>query len=168
MSDRLRVAWQQILTGLLPALATYVRWEFRVQSVNPGPPVLITATPVSAACPFGQDQGLSNITLWPGPSGSYAVPAVGSIVLLEFHEGDPSKPSIAGLDPNQVPTLITLGAGNDPIAMSESVSAELTKIATALTSHVHAGVTTGSGTSGVAAPVYVQGSVASTLPVVSR
>lgn len=162
MTDRLRLAWQQILTGLLPALATYVRWEFRVTSVNPGPPVLISATPVSSECPFGQSGGISNITLWPGPSGAYAVPAIGSLVLLEFHEGNPAKPSIAGLDPNVPPTPITLGSGTDPIAMSALVSTELGKIAATLA--------TGSNSGGpvVFADPYTPGPVASTLPVVSQ
>lgn len=164
MTDRLRAAWEQILIAILPSLATYVRWEYRVTGVQPGPPVLVSGSPVAGACPFGT---LANITLWPGPSGCYALPAVGSLVLVEFHEGNPAKPSVCGLDPNVPPTEIVLGAGQDPIALSALVSGELTKIATALVTHVHAGVTTGPGTSGVAAPVYQQGAVASTLPVVS-
>jgi hypothetical protein len=111
MSDRLKSAWEAI-NGALLRLATYVRWEYRVQGVVPGPPVLISATPAGAS-PFGN---LANITLWPGPSGAYALPPVGSLVLVEFHEGDPSKPSICGLDPAQVPTLTTLGGGTAPIA----------------------------------------------------
>jgi len=165
-ADRLRLAWQQILSGLLPALATYVRWEFRVLSVSPGPPVLISASAVNGACPFPSP--ISNITLWPGPCGCYAIPPVGSLVLLEFHEGSETKPSIAGLDPSNPPILITLGAGTDPIAMSALVSSQLANIATALETHVHTGVQTGVGTSGTAAPVYTPGSVASTLPVVSE
>lgn len=113
MSDRLKVAWEQILTALLPSLATYVKWEFRVQSSLPGPPVTISAAAVSADCPW---QTLANITLWPGPSGAYAIPAPGTLVLVEFHEGNPGKPSIAGLDPNNVPILTTLGGGSTPIA----------------------------------------------------
>ena len=165
MTDRLKVAWEHILAALLPSLATYVKWEFRVQSASSGPPVTISAAAVSAACPW---QSLANITLWPGPSGAYAVPAPGTLVLVEFHEGNPAKPAIAGLDPNNVPVTITLGAGTDPIAMSSLVFGQLQAIETALITHVHAGVTTGAGTSGVAAPVYTPGSVASTLPVVSR
>jgi hypothetical protein len=48
------------------------------------------------------------------------------------------------------------------VALANLVSTELTKIQTALNTHVHSGVTTGPGTSGTAAPVYVPGVVAST------
>lgn len=166
MSDRLKVAWEQILTALLPSLATYVKWEFRVQGASPGPPVTISAAAVSADCPW---QTLANITLWPGPSGAYAVPAPGTLVLVEFHEGNPGKPSIAGLDPNNVPVKITLGTGVDPIAMSIPTDAAVTAIVAAFNSHTHT-VPAGPGTSGPAIPLIAPapGSTASTLPVVSQ
>jgi len=47
------------------------------------------------------------------------------------------------------------------VALANLVLAELTSIATALTTHVHAGVTVGVGSTGVAAPVYIPGAVAS-------
>ena len=113
MTDRLRDAMAGILKALLPSLATYVKWEYRVVGTSPGPPVTVSASPVAASCPFGPQ---ANITLWPGPSGAYAVPAPGSLVLLEFHEGSASKPSICGLDPNVPPVLTTLGGGMVPVA----------------------------------------------------
>jgi hypothetical protein len=49
------------------------------------------------------------------------------------------------------------------VAMATKVAAELSSIATAFSSHTHAGVTTGVGTSGTpAVPPYVPGAVAST------
>jgi hypothetical protein len=48
------------------------------------------------------------------------------------------------------------------VALAALVATELTKIQTALNTHVHSGVTTGVGTSGTAAPVYTPASVAST------
>jgi hypothetical protein len=169
MTDRFQDAIQSMLALMVPriasALGVYARWEYRVSAVKPGPPVLVSGAPVSSSCPFGS---LADIAIWPGPDGSYALPAEGSLILVEFHDGSPAKPAICGLDPNVPPTEIVLGAGTDPIALSALVSGELTKISTALTTHVHAGVTTGVGTSGTAAPIYVQGSVASTLPVVSQ
>ena len=112
MSDRLAAAWKAILASLLPTLATYVRWEYRVSAVTPGQPVMISGTPAGGS-PFGT---LANIALWPGPSGAYAVPQVGSLILVEFHEGNPAKPAVCGLDPSSTPTLTTLGGGSTPVA----------------------------------------------------
>jgi len=115
MPDRLRTALEQTLTGLLPKLANYLRWEYRVLSVVPGPPVLISGVPVDVTCPHGP---LANITLWPGSDGGYAIPATGSLILVEFHDGNPQKPAVCGLDPSSVPILTTLGGsvGAKPLA----------------------------------------------------
>lgn len=60
-------------------------------------------------------------------------------------------------------TTINLGAdATDFVALSTLVSAQLASIATALTTHVHAGVTPGGGSSLGAASVYTPGSVAAT------
>lgn len=171
MSDRLKVAFETILTALLPSLAAYVRWEYRVLSVSPGPPVLISGRPVSTRCPFGT---LASITLWPGPSGAYAVPVVGSLVLIEFHDGNPAKPAVCALDPNEVPSTITLGAGTDPVALSSKVDGELAKIAGCF-----ATFSPGSGGASFPSPYTTPGPppspgpqprqpTASTLPVVSQ
>lgn len=48
------------------------------------------------------------------------------------------------------------------VALAQLVASELSKIQTALNTHVHSGVTTGPGTSGTAAPVYIPAAVAST------
>lgn len=60
---------------------------------------------------------------------------------------------------------VALGSENpaDFVALANLVSSQLSSIATALTTHVHAGVTPGPSLTGVAAPVYVPGSVASTV-----
>jgi hypothetical protein len=133
MSDRLRDAFSAILDALLPALATYVKWEYRVVGTSPGPPVTISASPVSAACPFGT---LANITLWPGPTGGYAVPAPGSLVLVEFHEGSPAKPSVCGLDPNVPPLMVTLGGPTAlpviPAIWGSTLAVDLTTFAVAM------------------------------------
>jgi hypothetical protein len=105
-ADRLRTALESTLAGLLPSLAAYVKWEYRVVSATPGEPVLVSGSPVSAACPFGT---LANIQLWPGASGGYAVPAPGTLITVEFHEGNTEKPAVANLDPSVPATLVTLG-----------------------------------------------------------
>lgn len=57
---------------------------------------------------------------------------------------------------------VRLGSQNASsfVALANLVLTELTKIATALTTHVHAGVTPGAGVSGVAASAYAPASVA--------
>jgi len=144
MTDRLRDAVAAVLRGMLPNLAAYVRWEYRVVGAVPGPPVLISGTPVDGSCPFGP---LTNITLWPGPAGGYAVPAPGSLVLIEFHGGDPRKPAVCGLDPSQYPTSIKLGGpATQPIAIGPITDANVAAIKAWLSTHTHpvAGVTAGS------------------------
>jgi hypothetical protein len=121
MTDRVRVSLESIVALLVPriaaALAVYAKWEYRVTGVVEGPPVLISGNPVSSACPFGP---LANITLWPGPDGAYALPQSGSLVLIEFHEGTETKPSVCGLDPNVAPLLTTIAFGTVPIALEGS------------------------------------------------
>jgi hypothetical protein len=113
MSDRLTGAIDDLINAILPQLSCYVQWEYRVVGVEPGPPVTVSAVPVSQACPFGN---LANITLWPGPDGGYCLPAEGSLVLVAFNDGSPAKPRIAATDPNAVPTLTTLAGGGPAMA----------------------------------------------------
>jgi hypothetical protein len=162
MSDRLRDAIEAVLRGMLPTLPNYLRWEYRCVAVSPGPPVLISGVPIDETCPHGT---LANIALWPGPDGGYAIPVIGSLILVEFHDGNPEKPAVCGLDPNSTPTLTTFGGGISPIGLAPLISFQLSEIAAALTSHVHTGVTTGAGTSGPAAPQYTPGNVGSAIVV---
>lgn len=133
-NDRFRDAVVGVLgsmgtaTEMVLAQAVFLKWEYVVVSATPGPPVLISGQPVNLSCPFGP---LANITLWPGPSGSYAVPTPGSKILVEFHEGSPSKPAVCGLDPSSVPAPITLGAGETPIALSEFIDIFINAFTTA-------------------------------------
>lgn len=119
-TDRLIHALENVVGGSLPAardiLAAFIQWEYRVIDVTPGPPVLISGTPVATvgnlACPFGP---LANIALWPGPSGGYSTPAPGSLILVAFNDGNPAKPRVSGLDPNSFPTSTKFGAAPTPI-----------------------------------------------------
>lgn len=113
MTDRLRNAIRAVLQGMLPTLPNFLKWRYAVVGVTPGRPVTISGTPVSSNCPHGD---LANITLRPGPDGGYAVPAIGSIVTIEFIEGNPELPEVCGLDPSVPATLTTLGGGAIPVA----------------------------------------------------
>lgn len=116
---------------MLPTLPNYLRWEYRVLDVTPGQPVIISGVPVDPTCPHGQ---LANISLWPGSDGGYAVPVVGSLILIEFHDGNPQKPAVCGLDPSVPPILTTLGGGTSPIALGPLVDAQFQAVAATLAS----------------------------------
>lgn len=168
MTDRARNALESMLVGIWPSVALrlvgrLVRWRYKVTAVSPGPPVLISGTPAGRS-PYGD---LANIQLWPGPSGAYAVPPVGSTVLVAFNEMNGTEPCVVALDPSTPPTLTTLGGGTLGVAIGPDVATELGKIHTALSTHVHGGVQAGGATSGAAASVYTPGTVTSTKVVTS-
>lgn len=124
MSDRLAVALEAAVKSIFPSLAAYLQWEYRVVDVTPGPPVLISGTPVETdgqfACPFGP---LANITLWPDTGGGYATPLPGSLILIAFNDGNPAKPRVSRLDPGSYPTSIKLGGpAPQPIALAPALT----------------------------------------------
>lgn len=170
-ADRFRDALvgtlRAILTGpeMVAALAPYLKWEYIVAGVTPGPPVLISGTPVNPACPFGP---LANITLWRGPAGSYAVPVVGSKVVVEFHDGSPAKPAVAGLDPTQTPTTITLGTGVEPIAISTFIDVFFTAFLTAVPVPNDGGAAIQAFVLAALTGASYPGTTGSTLPVLSE
>jgi hypothetical protein len=137
MTDRLRDSVRRLVLAMLPELGNLGQWTYQVQAVTPGPPVLLSGIPVSPDCPYGP---LANITLWPGPSGGYATPAAGSLVLVRFNDGDPRQPAVCGLDPNSFATSSKFGAAPGALVPSAWVTAPtigllgaLGKLATALT-----------------------------------
>lgn len=85
----------------------------------------------------------------------------GARVLIGWQDGDPQKP-YASLWEGGSLTSIAIAGSSDAAALASLVLGQLQNIATALTTHVHSGVTTGPGTSGTAAPVYTPAAVAST------
>ena len=133
-TDRLLTAFARIIDLLQPRLLYLAIWEYRVVSVSGTGPVKISARAVAATCPLPE---LSAITLWPGPSGAYAVPLPGTSVRVAFADGDPTKPMIVGLDPAATPisvyahagTLVELGdALAVPLAKAAPVSADMAAI----------------------------------------
>lgn len=112
-SDRMAVALQGILDALLPTLAYYATYEYRVLAalpLTPPPAPLVAGTPVTIDCVAIDPPVLAtfprelNLALWPGPSGLVAIPAVGSLVRVGFVNGSPSRPFVAGLDPAGINT----------------------------------------------------------------
>ena len=105
-SDRLKSNVERLFTLLLPFIAYTMRWEYLVVSATPGVPGVpgtVDGVPVDLSrCPFGP---LTGIALWRGPSGVASVPALGSRVLVEFHDGNPAKPAVCGVDPT-IPAIV--------------------------------------------------------------
>lgn len=137
-ADRLLTAFARIIDLLQPRLLYLAIWEYRVVSVSGTGPVKISARAVASSCPLPE---LSDIALWPGPSGAYAVPLPGTSVRVAFADGDPTKPMIVGLDPAATPisvyahasALVELGdALAVPLAKASPVAADMVALASAL------------------------------------
>lgn len=112
-TDRLQESLRAILAALLPTLAYYAVWEYRVLNVSPplgppapvklGVPILVDCVALDAATAATLPPTLSAKVLQPGPSGLVAIPAIGSVVLVGFANGSPGKPYVHSLDPNVAP-----------------------------------------------------------------
>lgn len=131
MSDRLRSAILTVLDSLLPRLQYGFVWSYRVVFVSSTPPITIDARAISEDAPMPD---ISQMLLWPGPSGAVAVPQVGSRIRLAFADGNPAKPMIIGLDPEAPPTLTFLGGAiGSPVArVGDTVTITQTEINTAV------------------------------------
>lgn len=128
MADRLLTSLRAIIRALAPSLAYYAVWEYRVVSVDTStPPITISANPTGAS-PFGPQ---SKITLWPGPTGSVAVPQVGSLVRLQFADGSGTKPMLVGLDPSSPPAMVFVGSVAAPAAARVGDSVAVTGVSAA-------------------------------------
>jgi hypothetical protein len=143
MSDRLRAALANVNDALNPDLLYLAQWEYRVISAVPGPPVKIDCSAIDAETVANLPAQLVGLVLWPGPGGFMAQPLPGTIVRVGFVNGDPSKPYVAGLDPNGTPlltfgfsTLLELGdASAQPLthaAWTAAIVAALTGLASGL------------------------------------
>jgi hypothetical protein len=120
-----------------------------------------------------EDQRLSlaqNVPMRVGIPGAVVVVKAGAVVLLGWEAGDPARPYCtplweAGAGVTKLVAnadLVVLGAesGAQFIALANLVKSELQAIATALTSHTHSNVTTGSGTTGGSNSTYAANDVA--------
>lgn len=127
-ADRLQEQIERVLSLMLPRaiagqLAVFASWEYLVVTATPAvpgvTPALVSGVPVDPVrCPFGE---LAGIPVWPGPSGSPCVPAVGSRVLLAFHDGNPAKPAIVGVDP-LVPAVLPPVPGVTKLSVAQAVA----------------------------------------------
>jgi hypothetical protein len=105
-TDRLLQALREIIREQLPNYDYMTLWEYRVVSVTSGPPVVLDLQATEDTAKRLPD--LTQVTLWPGPSGGVCVPRVGASVRVGFVGGDPTKPYVAGVDPASSPTTVYL------------------------------------------------------------
>jgi hypothetical protein len=124
--DRLKEAFADIIQAMLPRLLYLATWEYSVLAATPGPPTKIDCRAVDPGTEAALPQTLTQLTLWPGPSGFVAVPTPGSIVRVSFVNGDPSKPAIVGLDPASTPLLV-MGFVNTVVQLGDASAVPLTK-----------------------------------------
>jgi hypothetical protein len=141
-SDRLQSALRGVNQALNPRQVFAMTWEYTVIDATPGPPTKIDCQVVDGETSAHLPQQLTQLVLWPGPSGIVAVPQPGSIVRIGFVNGDPTKPFVAGLDPNGTPLMVmgfvelTMQLGDasaQPLAQAQWIT-ELTTALTALAS----------------------------------
>ena len=137
MYDRLLSDLRAIVRGLLPNFSYYAVWEYRVAAIRSAvPPIALDLQPTGLLNPFGPQ---ANLTLWPGPSGSVALPQVGSLARVAFADGDPGKPMIVGLDPASKPTMVFVG--EDPSGEFAALASRVAQLQTAYNAHLHTGGT---------------------------
>lgn len=109
-TDRLQSALRGINQALNPRQVFAMTWEYTVIDATPGPPTKIDCQVVDPETSAHLPQQLTQLVLWPGPSGAVAVPAPGSLVRIGFVNGDPTKPFVQGLDPNSKPLTVVVDA----------------------------------------------------------
>jgi hypothetical protein len=122
--DRLSDSLRRVNGALNPRLAYLAQWEYQVISATPGPPVTIDCSAVDAETQDVLPSQLVGLVLWPGSSGIVSVPQPGSIVRVSFVNGDPSKPTVVGLDPNGTP-LLAMGFVSTVLRLGDQSAAPL-------------------------------------------
>lgn len=105
----------------VPAGAVFAPWEYSVAEATDS---TVTARRADSSCPWPD---VVQIPIYPGIAGARYRPAVGSIVGVQFANGDPSKPRIVWAD-QTVPVTsaidgsssVTVGASLTPVVSSSS------------------------------------------------
>lgn len=101
--DRALRSFRDLVRAVLPQLALLGLWEYRVESANGGN---VVCSPVDASIGL---PGAVTAQVVPSVLGERVTPAVGSIVVLSFLNGDAGRPIVIGGDPSSPPTAATIG-----------------------------------------------------------
>jgi len=137
------------------ALVYFAEWIYTVQTVHAGSPPTFDLASTDPRMP-----NLMGAQVWPGISGAWASPAVGSTCRVRFGNADRRKPMIVGLDPNsgQATSVSVAGGGAAVARVGDTVTitqAELTSAGAVagsnpvtVTSPIQCKVTSGSSIAG--------------------
>lgn len=112
MIDRILESLKAIVREMLspdaddgePAWGSFVPWEFQVSSVTD---TSFSGRATSSRCPWPDQK---DIPIMPGVAGTLIKPAAGSLVLVAFVNGDPTRPRCVGWD-QAVPQAVGLAGG---------------------------------------------------------
>jgi hypothetical protein len=91
-----------------PPWAPWVPWEYQVAEATE---TTFSGRATSSRCPWPD---LVGIPLMPGVPGTLLQPAVGSLVLVAFVNGDPSRPRVVSWD-QTVPVSVGLAGGGPAV-----------------------------------------------------
>lgn len=122
---------RDVIADLSPDIVFSGTWEYAVQNVNASAQTLDclpTASSVLAA-PFPLPQHVTGVPMLVGVAGTIHTPTVGSIVLLAFANGDPSKPRIVGYDGTFCPS-VKINGGSHPVALADALASALASACT--------------------------------------
>lgn len=101
--DRALNAFRELVRSCLPQLALLGLWRYQVESTDG---VNVVCSPVNASIGL---PGAVTAQIVPSVLGERVTPAVGSVVVLAFLDGNPGQPVIVGGDPTSPPTVATIG-----------------------------------------------------------
>lgn len=103
-TERIRDAVQGLAVAALPHVRHLGLYEYRVVTVDAGDYLSLQATDADAGVP-----DLARVAMRPGIGGSTTTPALGSLVLVAFINGDAARPVVVSFD-DSTPTTAALDA----------------------------------------------------------
>lgn len=116
--DRILASFEQLVALFTRRLPAAFVWSYSVESATE---TSFSGRRLSPDCPFDD---MPEIPLMPGIAGAGVRPAVGSIALVAFVDGDPGKPRVVGWD-QQVPLSVTVDASEKLRAGPSAAAVEI-------------------------------------------
>lgn len=102
-TDRILASLEKLVGLFTRRLPAAFVWSYSVESATE---TSFSGRRLSPDCPFDD---MPEIPLMPGIAGAGVRPAIGSIALVAFVDGDPAKPRVVGWD-QQIPISVTIDA----------------------------------------------------------
>ncbi|GAC1536306.1 MAG: hypothetical protein NVS3B10_00090 [Polyangiales bacterium] len=113
-SDRLLRALRELIRAQFPRLTYLGVWEYAVQaSPGAGGTGTVDAAPVDPSISL---PGITGLQLRPSVLGENVVPVVGSVCLVAFVNGDPTRPVVVGGDYANAPSSAQLMGGGPAVS----------------------------------------------------